>query len=78
MSNPHGNAALLHDGVARVTLKNAPPSYGEIASAEINKWALSSFTPGVLKRFDLTDVYRELAAKQLRSIEPRGPEGARF
>jgi dienelactone hydrolase len=76
-SVPAAYAALLRDGVARVTLKNAPTSYGEIASADVNKWPLSSYTPGALKRFDLTDVYRELAAKQLRLIEPRGPEGAR-
>ena len=76
-SVPASYAALLHDGVARVTLKNFLPSYGEIASADVSKWPLSSLTPWVLKRFDLTDVYRELAAKQLRLIAPRGPEGAR-
>jgi dienelactone hydrolase len=72
---PAAFAALLHDTVARVTLKHAMTSYTEVASAEIYQWPPSSFVPGVLERFDLTDVYRELAAKQLKLIAPRGAEG---
>jgi hypothetical protein len=61
--------------VARVTLKHGMTSYTEVASAEIYQWPPSSFVPGVLERFDLTDVYRELAAKQSKLIAPRGAEG---
>ncbi len=71
-SIPAALAALLHDGVAQVTLKNALPSYIDLASAEIYKWPLSSMLPSALKRFDLPDVYRELAAKRLRMVEPWG------
>ena len=69
---PAAFAALLHDAVAQVTLKHAPTSYHDIATADIYKWPLSSFVPGVLKRLDLPDVYRELASKQLRLIQPWG------
>ena len=48
------------------------PSYTELASADVYKWPLASMVPGVLKHFDLPDVYRELAAKKLRIIQPLG------
>jgi dienelactone hydrolase len=76
-SLPAALAGLLHDGVAQVTLKHPLPSYTELASTEIYKWPLSAMLPGALARFDLPDVYRELAAKQLRMIEPWGAAAAR-
>lgn len=72
---PAAMASLLHEKVTQVTLKQAPTSYGDIAAADIYGWPVSSFPRNVLKRFDLTDVYRELAAKKLKLIEPVGPEG---
>jgi dienelactone hydrolase len=65
-------AAVLHDGVARVTLKNALTSYRDIAESETYDWPLSAFVPGVLARFDLPDCYEALRPKKLRQIEPRG------
>lgn len=73
---PAAFAALLSARVVSVTLKNALTSYDAIARAEIYKWPLSSLLPGVLKRFDLPDVYAALEAKGLKMIDPRGPEGA--
>ena len=73
-SIPAAFAALLHEGVAQVTLKNAPTSYQDIASTDFYKWPLSSFVPGVLKQCDLTDVYRELSAKKMRQVEPWGTD----
>jgi cephalosporin-C deacetylase-like acetyl esterase len=62
-------ASVLHDGVTRVTLKNAPKSYSDIAETERYDWPLSSFVPGILKTFDLTDCYfHGLAKKGLRRI----------
>lgn len=73
---PAAFAALLHDSVARVTLKAAPTSFLDIASAEVYGWPLSSFVPNVLRHFDLPEVYRELqATKQFRLIDPVGAEG---
>jgi cephalosporin-C deacetylase-like acetyl esterase len=72
-SIPATFAALLSDSVARVTLKNALTSYADVATSEHYDWPLSSFVPGVLAAFDLPDCYRELEAKKLRQIEPRGP-----
>ena len=66
-------AALLSDSVKQVTLKNALTGYGDLAESEEYGWPLSSFVPGVLKKFDLPDCYRALAEKQLRQIEPWGP-----
>ncbi|HEY5315226.1 MAG TPA: prolyl oligopeptidase family serine peptidase [Pirellulales bacterium] len=67
---PAAFAALLHPAVAQVTLKQPLDSYQAIASAELYKWPLSAFIPGVLKHFDLPDIYRALKAKGLRLIEP--------
>jgi len=73
---PAALAALASPQVDRVTLKHAPTSFAEIASAETYGWPLSSLLPGVLKHFDLPDVYRELkATKKLRLIEPVGAAG---
>ena len=71
---PAAFAALLSDAVVRVTLKNAPTSYTDIAASESYAWPLSSLIPGVLERFDLPDCYRELESKELRSIDPWGPD----
>ncbi|MBI5772146.1 MAG: prolyl oligopeptidase family serine peptidase [Verrucomicrobia bacterium] len=65
-------AALLADAVVQVTLKNALTSYRDLAESEEYKWPLSSFVPGVLKKFDLPDCYAVLAAKKLKIIEPWG------
>jgi pimeloyl-ACP methyl ester carboxylesterase len=66
-------AALLSPLVVQVTLKNALASYQAVAEAEEYAWPLSSFLPDVLRKFDLPDCYRALAAKRLRMIEPWGP-----
>lgn len=63
-------AALLHNGVKQVTLKNALTSYTAVAEAEEYRWPLSGMVPGVLKHFDLPDCYRALATKGLRQVEP--------
>jgi dienelactone hydrolase len=65
-------AAVLSDVVARVTLKNWLVSYGEVAQTEVYTWPLSSFLPGVLKSFDLSDCYDLLKAKKLRQIDVWG------
>jgi hypothetical protein len=75
---PGAYAALLHDSVVKVTLKHSLTSYADVASCDVYQWPPSSFTFGVLEKFDLPDLYRELAAKKLRQIEPRGPEKARI
>jgi dienelactone hydrolase len=67
-------AALLDDGVTRVTLKHALTSYGEVAEAQDYDWPLSSFVPDALKTFDLPDCYRALEQKRLRQIEIKGPK----
>ncbi len=69
---PASFAALLSEAVAEVTLKEAPTSYADIAEADDYDWPLSSFLPGILKRFDLPDIYQALESKNLRQIDPRG------
>ncbi len=74
-SLPATFAAVLADPfVAQVTLKNALTSYRDIAESETYAWPLSSFVPGILQRFDLPDCYRFLASRNLRQIEPWGPD----
>ena len=58
---PAAFAALLCEHVTEVTLLEGLKSYQEIAESEEYNWPLSAFLPGVLARFDLPDVYRELA-----------------
>ncbi len=70
---PGALAALLDPRVRRVTLIHAPASYAALAEAPMQSWPFSAMLPGVLTAFDLPDVYRALAAKDLRLIEPWGP-----
>ncbi len=63
-------AAVLHESVKQVTLKNALTSYAEIAESEQYAWPLSALLPNVLARFDLPDCYRILQTKGLRIIAP--------
>lgn len=65
-------AALLSPHVTRVTLKQPPASYAEIAESPDYNWPLSALPPGVLAGFDLPDCYRVLKAKDLRLLDPLG------
>ncbi len=69
---PGSLAALLDARVRQVTLIHAPNSFAELAEAPLPHWPFSSMLPGVLILFDLPDVYRELAGKNLREIESWG------
>lgn len=68
-------AALLSNVVTQVTLKNALSGFSDIAESEEYNWPLSVLVPGVLKKFDLSDCYRELTTKNLRQIEPMDAKG---
>ena len=72
---PAAFAALLSPQVTRVTLKNPPASYAEIAESPDYNWPLSALPPGVLAAFDLPDCYRALTARNLRLVEPLGARG---
>jgi len=67
-------AAVLSDRVKQVTLKNAPTSYQEIAEAQDYAWPLSTLVPNILTAFDLPDCYQALQSKNLRQVEPWGPD----
>jgi hypothetical protein len=60
--------------VVQVTLKNALTSYTQVAEAEDYDWPLALLVPGVLRHFDLPDVYSELESKRLKSIDPWGAD----
>jgi len=68
-------AAVLSDQVKQVTLKNALTSYSDIAESETYSWPLSALVPNILKLFDLPDCYRILESKNLKQIDPCGPDG---
>ena len=72
---PAAFAAVLHDAVVQVTLKQALTSYAEVAETAEYRWPLALLVPDVLRSFDLPDCYRELASKKLRQIEPVGAAG---
>lgn len=67
-------AGVLSDAVTQITLKHALTSYSDVAETERYRWPLSSLVPGILQLCDLPDCYRALAAKQLRQIDPWGPD----
>jgi cephalosporin-C deacetylase-like acetyl esterase len=67
-------AAVLSDRVKQVTLKNALTSYQEIAESPDYAWPLSTLVPNVLSSFDLPDCYQALQPKNLRQIDPWGPD----
>ncbi len=67
-------AALQHESVTRVTLRNALTSYSAIAESEEYSWPLSALLPDVLAHFDLPDCYAALEAKGLTQIDAWGPE----
>jgi hypothetical protein len=67
-------AAVLSDHVKQVTLKNALTSYTDIAESQTYAWPLSALVPDILKFFDLPDCYRILQNKNLKQIDPWGPD----
>jgi hypothetical protein len=67
-----GFAGLLSDDVTQVTLKNSLSSYSTVAETEHYQWPYAQLLPGVLRRFDLPDIYRALEMKRLRQIDPWG------
>jgi pimeloyl-ACP methyl ester carboxylesterase len=67
---PGALAALLDVRVKRVTLIQAPRSYAAVVETPLQQWPFSAILPGVLQVFDLPDIYRELAAKDLQLVDP--------
>lgn len=64
-------ASVLSGHVAKVTLKHALTSYHDVATSESYSWPLAALPPGILRRFDLPDCYRELRrSKRLKQLEP--------
>ena len=59
--------ALLHPVVTRVTLVNGPRSFEEWVKGEVVAWPYSVLPWGVLREFDLAEVFGELKAKGLRA-----------
>lgn len=62
-------AAVLSDTVKQVTLKNAVPSYADVAESEQYELPLSCLLPGVLAEFDLPDCYGVLKQQKLQFVE---------
>lgn len=67
-------AAYLSDHVNQVTLKHALTSYQDVTRIEHYQWPLSSLVPGVLRHYDLPDLYRALGPKELKQIDPWNAE----
>jgi hypothetical protein len=63
-------AALLSDDVGSVVLKNSLLSYHELTQVPACKWPFSHMLYGVLKSFDLPDIFRELEDKGLILLDP--------
>jgi pimeloyl-ACP methyl ester carboxylesterase len=63
-------AALLHPGIRRVTLVNAPRSLQELGEGPVLAWPFSHLPRDLLRRCDLPDVYRVLRRKNLKLFQP--------
>ena len=66
-------AALFHERVASVTLKNGPRSFIEWTQTPLVAWPAVSFVRGMLEVCDLPDCIRVLGDR-VRVIEPWGPD----
>ncbi len=67
---PGALAAALDERVVRITLRHAPRSFAELAEAPLQQWPFSAMPFRALEQFDLPDIYRELARKNLQIMEP--------
>ncbi|OGS27756.1 MAG: hypothetical protein A2297_02265 [Elusimicrobia bacterium RIFOXYB2_FULL_48_7] len=56
-------AALLHQSAPRVEIWDYLESFERLAGTPVFKWPFSCLPRGVLKEFDLPDVYRELGSQ---------------
>lgn len=65
-------AALLHAAQPDVRLMDYLPAYEELVQADVSRWPLSSLLRGVLRHFDLPDVYR-LLGQRLTLDKPWDP-----
>ncbi len=67
-------AALLSPLVKRVTLADYLPSWHLLTQTPIVGWPQSALPHGVLRRFDLPDIYRALRGRRLRLVQPWNAE----
>lgn len=56
-------AGLLHSSRPRVEIFNYLPSYNLLAETPLSSWPLSVMPRGILKYFDLPDIYRALGKR---------------
>lgn len=68
-SVPSALAALLDDRVVQVTLKNPLTSWSAVAETERTHWPLSAYLHGVLKQFDLPEVYADLERRKSLTMQ---------
>jgi cephalosporin-C deacetylase-like acetyl esterase len=66
-------AALLHQRVTQVTLKNAPLAYMDWVSTPLVAWPAANIVQGALAAFDLPDALRALGSR-VRLVQPWGPD----
>ena len=63
-------AAVLSPDVKQVTLYHAPLSWRQMVNSRVVRWPFSVMHPGILRKIDLPDVYRDLQSKNIRLIAP--------
>lgn len=63
-------AAVLSPDVKQVTLYHAPLSWRQMVNSRVVRWPFSVMPPGILRKIDLPDVYRDLQSKNIRLIAP--------
>ena len=63
-------AAVFSPDVKQVTLYHAPLSWRQMVNSRVVRWPFSVMPPGILRKIDLPDVYRDLQSKNIRLIAP--------
>lgn len=56
-------AGIDSSGIRRIRLRNVPRSWGELMQKGVFLWPQSHLIPGMLREFDLDDLYRLLAER---------------
>ncbi len=63
-------AGAVDSEISGVAIEGVPASYSEVAQSELYNHPASLMLPGVLREFDLSDVYASLAPRPLLVLDP--------
>jgi len=72
------HAAVLDDRIKSVVLKNMLVSYESVVTEKISRRIFENIVPGVLAKYDLSDLAATLAPRRVAILNPVNPRGQRL